>query len=153
MGTGQMNQNLGPSPMGQNIGPNPMGQNLGPNSMGQNLGPSPLGPGMGPSPAPASNTSWAAAAGKGLPPSEPSQAHGATNKQLEQLNSVREALFSQVCLPVFNFVKHTFFCQPRFMEAAAPTKLVTWKLISKDSVQLLTAFSLSLSSFLSLTFL
>lgn len=104
-----MNQNLGPSPMGQNIGSNPMGQNLGPNSMGQNLGPSPLGPGMGPSPAPASNTSWAAAAGKGLPPSEPSQAHGATNKQLEQLNSVREALFSQVNLPVFNF-----FCQPRF---------------------------------------
>ena len=43
-------------------------------------------------------TSWAAAAGKGLPPSEPSQNNGATNKQLEQLNSVREALFSQVVL-------------------------------------------------------
>ena len=48
-------------------------------------------------PAPAAgNTSWAAAAGKGLPPSEPNQTNGATNKQLEQLNSVREALFSQV---------------------------------------------------------
>ncbi len=48
---------------------------------------------------PAGSTSWAAAAGKGLPPSEPSatgQMNGATNKQLEQLNSVREALFSQV---------------------------------------------------------
>jgi hypothetical protein len=46
----------------------------------------------------AGTTSWAAAAGKGLPPSEPSpgQMNGATNKQLEQLNSVREALFSQV---------------------------------------------------------
>ena len=113
MGPSPMGQNMGPGPMPQNLGPSPMGQqqNLGP-SMGQNLGPSPmaqqqqnLGPSpmvvqqqqnVGPSPAPASTTSWAAAAGKGLPPSEPSQAHGATNKQLEQLNSVREALFSQV---------------------------------------------------------
>lgn len=47
--------------------------------------------------APQSNTSWAAAAGKGLPPSEPATnaTNGSTNKQLEQLNSVREALFSQ----------------------------------------------------------
>merc|ERR1719308_681472 len=45
------------------------------------------------------STSWAAAAGKGLPPSEntanTSGTNGTTNKQLEQLNSVREALFSQ----------------------------------------------------------
>ena len=45
------------------------------------------------------STSWAAAAGKGLPPSENtannSGTNGTTNKQLEQLNSVREALFSQ----------------------------------------------------------
>jgi len=58
-------------------------------------------PGMSQAPgpgAPQGSTSWAAAAGKGLPPSEPatSQAtNGTTNKQLEQLNSVREALFSQ----------------------------------------------------------
>ena len=55
-----------------------------------------------PAPAPApgtqGSTSWAAAAGKGLPPSEGSSqqnSNGGTNKQLEQLNSVREALFSQ----------------------------------------------------------
>ena len=44
------------------------------------------------------STSWAAAAGKGLPPSENTantSTNGTTNKQLEQLNSVREALFSQ----------------------------------------------------------
>jgi trinucleotide repeat-containing gene 6 protein len=45
------------------------------------------------------STSWAAAAGKGLPPStNNSGANGSTttaSKQLEQLNSVREALFSQ----------------------------------------------------------
>ncbi len=43
--------------------------------------------------------SWAAAAGKGLPPaSESGNGNGnssSTNKQLEHLNSVREALFSQ----------------------------------------------------------
>ena len=56
--------------------------------------PQPQAPGPG---APQPNTSWAAAAGKGLPPSEPaaSATNGTTNKQLEQLNSVREALFSQ----------------------------------------------------------
>ena len=55
-----------------------------------------------PAPAPApgtqGSTSWAAAAGKGLPPSEGASqqnTNGGTNKQLEQLNSVREALFSQ----------------------------------------------------------
>ena len=48
-------------------------------------------------PAAAGSTSWAAAAGKGLPPSEGANqgSNGTTNKQLEQLNSVREALFSQ----------------------------------------------------------
>ena len=56
--------------------------------------PQPQAPGSG---APQPNTSWAAAAGKGLPSSEPatSATNGSTNKQLEQLNSVREALFSQ----------------------------------------------------------
>ena len=66
------------------------------------VGPTPAAPGgptgQGPVPgAPnAASTSWAAAAGKGLPPSEPNQTNGATNKQIEQLNSVREALFSPV---------------------------------------------------------
>lgn len=58
----------------------------------------PQGPHQAPGPgAPQPNTSWAAAAGKGLPPSEPATnpTNGTTNKQLEQLNSVREALFSQ----------------------------------------------------------
>ncbi len=42
------------------------------------------------------STSWAAAAGKGLPTTE-ANANGSStaSKQLEQLNSVREALFSQ----------------------------------------------------------
>ena len=49
-------------------------------------------------------TSWAAAAGKGLPTTTNDQTHttstasasnGSTSKHLEQLNSVREALFSQ----------------------------------------------------------
>ena len=63
------------------------------------------GPPSGPQ---TSGTSWAAAAGKGLPVTEASNAGGAagsaganstasssTSKQLEELNSVREALFSQ----------------------------------------------------------
>ena len=54
------------------------------------------------------STSWASAASKGLPPSSDpganangaagsgaSSASASTSKQLEQLNSVREALFSQ----------------------------------------------------------
>ena len=51
-----------------------------------------------PTPGTQGSTSWAAAAGKGLPPSEAAtsqNSNGGTNKQLEQLNSVREALFSQ----------------------------------------------------------
>ena len=61
-------------------------------------------PSQAPAPAPVptpgtqGSTSWAAAAGKGLPPSEAAtsqNSNGGTNKQLEQLNSVREALFSQ----------------------------------------------------------
>lgn len=57
---------------------------------------------------PQTSTSWAAAAGKGLPVTTNEQTHttasitasaasnGSTSKHLEQLNSVREALFSQV---------------------------------------------------------
>ena len=51
------------------------------------------------SPPSTTSTSWAAAAGKGLPASEAATNGGAASssasKQLEQLNSVREALFSQ----------------------------------------------------------
>ena len=56
---------------------------------------------MSQAPAPGSiqdSTSWAAAGEKELPPSEPAtsqDSNGTTNKQLEQLNPVREALFSQ----------------------------------------------------------
>ena len=54
-------------------------------------------PSPAPGPAAPAPSSWAAAAGKGLPPSEGANqgSNGTTNKQLEQLNSVREALFSQ----------------------------------------------------------
>ena len=57
-----------------------------------------------PGPAQPAQTSWAAAAGKGLPTTTNDQTHttstasasnGSTSKHLEQLNSVREALFSQ----------------------------------------------------------
>ena len=55
---------------------------------------------------PQTNTSWAAAAGKGLPPvetpapngsnaSSTNGSSGSSSKPFEQLNSVREALFSQ----------------------------------------------------------
>lgn len=60
----------------------------------------PAAPGPANSAAPTSqsttSTSWAAAAGKGLPTTE-ANANGSStaSKQLEQLNSVREALFSQ----------------------------------------------------------
>ena len=58
----------------------------------------------GPVQPPQTSTSWAAAAGKGLPTTTNDQTHttstasasnGSTSKHLEQLNSVREALFSQ----------------------------------------------------------
>ena len=78
----------------------PSQQQPGPASQapGPGLGAAP-GPVQGPGPAAVQgSTSWAAAAGKGLPPSENAGGQGgggSTNKQLEQLNSVREALFSQ----------------------------------------------------------
>ena len=68
------------------------------------VGAGPVGPG-GPVQPPQTSTSWAAAAGKGLPTTTNDQTHttstasaasnGSTSKHLEQLNSVREALFSQ----------------------------------------------------------
>lgn len=69
-------------------------------NQGQSLVTQSQGQGQAPGPAAVQgSTSWAAAAGKGLPPSEntanTSGTNGTTNKQLEQLNSVREALFSQ----------------------------------------------------------
>ena len=42
------------------------------------------------------NTSWAAAAGKGLPPQPEPTTNGAANKPIEVLNSLREALYSPV---------------------------------------------------------
>lgn len=41
-------------------------------------------------------TSWAAAAGKGLPPQTEPSSNGAANKPIEVLNSLREALYSPV---------------------------------------------------------
>ncbi len=42
------------------------------------------------------STSWAAAAGKGLPPQPEPTPNGAANKPIEVLNSLREALYSPV---------------------------------------------------------
>ena len=97
MGQSQLSQGLGQSQLSQGLGQSQLSQGLGQSQLNQGLGQPQLGQGQ---PPPAASTSWAAAAGKGLPPSEPAVQNGATNKQLEQLNSVREALFSQVHLHV-----------------------------------------------------
>ena len=54
-----------------------------------------VAPAMPPS-AVGGSTSWAAAAGKGLPPQPEPTPNGAANKPIEVLNSLREALYSPV---------------------------------------------------------
>jgi len=93
------NQNKPPNsgaPSGVGVGSNaPAAAGAGPSNPGSSpsvgqAATSPAGP-----PGAGANTSWAQAAGKGLPqgPSPP-QSTSAT-KQIEQLNSMREALFAQ----------------------------------------------------------
>ncbi len=69
-----------------------------PGTVAQQQQQTPASSSSAPSQPPQTNTSWAAAAGKGLPASDSngsSNGNSSANKQLEQLNSVREALFSQ----------------------------------------------------------
>ena len=92
--TGEENQTN--SKMLNNIAPS---SQPAPSQASQGLVVSSQAPGPGPAAVQPGSTNWAAVAQKGLPPSSDGASqqgsNGTTNKQLEQLNSVREALFSQ----------------------------------------------------------